>query len=308
MDNEFILIDRLDIIKKTIEKYGEQNFYISFSGGKDSMVLHALIDEALPNNKIPRVFINTGIEYTDMIKFVKQMAKQDDRIIIYNSNVHIKKMLEKYGYPFKSKEHAHKVATYQHSGYCKTVQIYVDGVRPNGDKSFVKCPKKLMYQFTPQNQLKISDKCCDNLKKKVIKRYEKESGKTISILGLRVSEGGTRRNHRGCTVFDGDKLKKFKPINPCTDEWCEWYIQKRNINLCKLYYPPYSFKRTGCSGCPFSLELQQQLDVMQKLLPIDYKKSELLWKPVYDEYRRLGYRLRKETQLSIFDLYEEKKD
>lgn len=141
MDNEFILIDRLDIIKKTIEKYEERNFYISFSGGKDSMVLHTLIDEALPNNKIPRVFINTGIEYTDMIKFVRQMAKQDDRIIIYNSNVHIKKMLEKYGYPFKSKEHAHKVATYQHSGCCKTVQIYVDGLRPNGEKSFIKCPK-----------------------------------------------------------------------------------------------------------------------------------------------------------------------
>lgn len=196
MDNEFILIDRLDIIKKTIEKYEERNFYISFSGGKDSMVLHTLIDEALPNNKIPRVFINTGIEHTDMIKFVKQMAKQDDRIIIYNSNVHIKKMLEKYGYPFKSKEHAHKVATYQHSGCCKTVQIYVDGFKPNGEKSFIKCPKKLKYQFTNENKLKISDKCCYKLKKEVIHRYEKESKKNISIIGLRSAEGGTRRQKK----------------------------------------------------------------------------------------------------------------
>ena len=38
----------------------ENNAYISFSGGKDSTILHYLIDLALPNNKIPRVFINTG--------------------------------------------------------------------------------------------------------------------------------------------------------------------------------------------------------------------------------------------------------
>lgn len=118
--------------------------------------------------------------------------------------------------------------------------------------------------------------------------------------------GGTRRNHHGCTVFDGDKLKKFKPINPCTDEWCDWFIEKYNIKLCKLYYPPFNFKRTGCAGCPFALELQKQLDIMKELLPIDYAKCERIWKPVYDEYRKLGYRLRKQTQLSIFDLCEKK--
>lgn len=49
-ENDFILFDRIEVIKKTIEKYGEENFYISFSGGKDSTVLHHLIDEAIPGN------------------------------------------------------------------------------------------------------------------------------------------------------------------------------------------------------------------------------------------------------------------
>lgn len=62
-DYELTLFDRLNAIRDTINKYGEENFYLSFSGGKDSTVLHHLIDMALPNNKIPRVFINTGIEY-----------------------------------------------------------------------------------------------------------------------------------------------------------------------------------------------------------------------------------------------------
>ena len=50
-ENDFILFDRIEVIRKTIEKYGEENFYISFSGGKDSTTLHYLIDEALPKKQ-----------------------------------------------------------------------------------------------------------------------------------------------------------------------------------------------------------------------------------------------------------------
>lgn len=302
MDNELILIDRLDMIQKVIKKYGEKNFYVSFSGGKDSTILHYLIDIALPNNEIPRVFINTGIEYLDMVRHVKELSKKDERIIIVNSNVKIKSMLEKYGYPFKSKEHAHKVATYQNSGYGKTIKAYVEGVRENKEKSFIKCPNKLKYQFTNKCKLKISDKCCDKLKKEVAKRYQKREQKSIAILGTRIAEGGTRRQHKGCTVFDKDNnLKIFKPINPCTNEWCEWFIEEYGIKLCKLYYPPYNFKRTGCAGCPFALDIQNQLATMEKLLPIDFKRSQMIWAPVYKEYRRLGYRLNSYQQLTIFD-------
>lgn len=243
--NDLVLFDRLEVIRNIIKSYGEDKFYISFSGGKDSTVLHYIIDEALPNNKIPRVFINTGIEYLDIVKHVKELAKNDERIVIYNSGVNIQQMLKKYGYPFKSKEHANKVAIYQNSGIGKTVKTYLTGIKESGEKSFYKCPKVLEYQFTEKNKLNISDKCCYKLKKEVAHRYEKESGKSIAIIGMRMNEGGQRKAHKGCVVFDGDKLKKFKPINPCTDEWCDWYVESRNIKLCKLYYPPFNFKRTG---------------------------------------------------------------
>ena len=104
MDNELLLFDRIEIIKNTINKYGEENFYLSFSGGKDSTVLHYLLDIALPGNKIPRVFINTGIEYNDIVKFVEDLAKKDSRIIILKPTKSIKKILEEKGYPFKSKQ------------------------------------------------------------------------------------------------------------------------------------------------------------------------------------------------------------
>lgn len=106
-DNELLLFDRLNVIKDTIKKYGEDKFYLSFSGGKDSTVLHHLLDMAIPNNKIPRVFINTGIEYLKIVEFVKEMAKNDSRFVILAPSVKPKEMLEKYGYPFKSKQHSH---------------------------------------------------------------------------------------------------------------------------------------------------------------------------------------------------------
>lgn len=96
----------LQKIKSTIEKYGEENFYISFSGGKDSTVLSALIDVALPNNQIPRVYANTGIELNMIRDFVFDMQKKDDRVVIIKPTTPIRKMLEVDGYPFKSKMHS----------------------------------------------------------------------------------------------------------------------------------------------------------------------------------------------------------
>ena len=72
LSNEFLLQDRLQKIRQIINKYGEENFYQSFSGGKDSTVLSALIDMALPDNTIPRVYANTGIEYRLILDFVER--------------------------------------------------------------------------------------------------------------------------------------------------------------------------------------------------------------------------------------------
>lgn len=67
-----------------------------------------------------------------------------------------------------------------------------------------------------------------------------------------------------------------------------------------LYYEPFCFKRTGCKGCPYSLDLQMQLTTMALLLPKERAQCELIWKPVYDEYRRLGYRLTKNEKRKLF--------
>ena len=119
------------------------------------------------------------------------------------------------------------------------------------------------------------------------------------MTGMKAAEGG-QREHMNCIITKKGKLAAFHPLAKVSDEWEQWFIDKYNIQLCKLYYEPYNFKRTGCKGCPFALNLQEELEVMEKYLPNERKQCEIIWKPVYEEYRRIGYRLKKDEQLKLF--------
>lgn len=287
--NEFLLMDRLQKIRQIVNKYGEENFYISFSGGKDSTVLSALIDMALPDNKIPRVYANTGIELNMIRDFVFDMQKTDDRIEIIKPSIPIKQMLEKEGYPFKSKIHAKCVNIYQ-TDPTKNIWKGYTGQRPKHWHSR-ECPKILRYQFTEENTLRISDMCCVRMKEEPLKNWSKQNNRSIPIIGIMKEEGG-RRTRATCLAFFGKKLKAFQPLVPITKDWEDWFIQEYNIKVCDIYNPPYNFIRTGCKGCPFAINLQQELDTLEKYFPAERKQCEIIWKPVYDEYRRIGYRLK----------------
>ena len=171
-------------------------------------------------------------------------------------------------------------------------------------------PKALEYQFKEDISLFISDKCCLRMKEQPLDNWNKEHNKTIAILGLRNDEGGRRSIHKGCYAFnDKTGMATFSPLKVVTDEWEQEFIKREKIELCELYYPPYNFKRTGCIGCPFNRNLQEDLNTMYKLLPNEYYQCLHLWKPVYDEYIRIGYRLKyypheKGVQMNLFD-YEE---
>ena len=87
----------------------EGKCYVSFSGGKDSTVLLALIKlceevYTIPPNAIPAVFVNTGIEMGVTVEFVKWVKKN------YYQNVQINRteksfdwVLKNYGKPIRSK-------------------------------------------------------------------------------------------------------------------------------------------------------------------------------------------------------------
>ena len=299
MTNEFLLQDRIQKIQQIIRKYGEENFYISFSGGKDSTVLSALVDMAIPDNRIPRVYADTGIELNMVRDFVFDLQSKDDRFVVVQPKKNIKQMLEEEGYPFKSKDHSNKVAVYQHSGITKTYDRYLN---PPEERKMYGCPAKLRYQFTPEFKLKISKKCCDRLKKDPLHEWQKENDKPYGILGIMRDEFGQRLTSKCLAFQDNGELKNFQPLVAITKEWEEWFISEYHVEICKIYAPPYNFDRTGCKGCPYNRHLQGHLDILEKFFPAERRQCEFIWKPVYDEYRRIGYRLKNEyKQMSIED-------
>lgn len=299
-EHEFTLQDRIVKIRSINELYDlENNAYISFSGGKDSTVLHYLVDEALPGNKIPRVFINTGIEYKAIIKFVKEMAANDNRFVTWTVGKDIKKTLQKVGYPFKSKEHSHKLFFWKNGSRCISLKKYFN----KAEGGFNTCPKKLMYQIEDDFKLNISDACCYEFKKKPIADYQKQSGRSITMTGMMKAEGGQRTSLH-CIVTDSKsgKVKKFHPLSVVSTEWETWYIAHKSIQLCLQIKAVWATATACASKIVRRIIKFAQLNTLEQYLPTERKRAELLWKPVYEEYRRIGYRLQKEdNQMSLFE-------
>ena len=85
-------------IREWVDRYGEDGVYISFSGGKDSTVLLHIAREMYPNMKA--VFVDTGLEYPEIREFVKTF----DNVDWVKPKMNFRQVLERYGYPFISKE------------------------------------------------------------------------------------------------------------------------------------------------------------------------------------------------------------
>ena len=91
--------------------------YVSFSGGKDSTVLAYLAARYLSRFRTPRwelnlVFVNTGLEYPEIQKFVNEYAdwlrREFPRVTVnlvrLRPKMNIRQVVGKYGYSIVSKE------------------------------------------------------------------------------------------------------------------------------------------------------------------------------------------------------------
>ena len=85
-------------IRQWVNEWGEDGVFVSFSGGKDSTVLLHIAREMYPN--IKAVYSDTGLEYPELRQFVKTF----DNVDWIKPKMGFKETIEKYGYPFISKE------------------------------------------------------------------------------------------------------------------------------------------------------------------------------------------------------------
>lgn len=163
------------------------------------------------------------------------------------------------------------------------------GVGKNG-KSYAKTKiaNKDLHMLHDDFDVKVSNKCCDILKKKPFADYNKEHDIDGYFIGIRASEGGARQLNtenriknggKICTATKGKYIAKM-PIIDWTDEDVDQFIEKYNVPLSKAY-TEQGYERTGCFLCPFSLQIDKNLEKLHQYEPNRYKAAMHWLKDVY---------------------------
>lgn len=264
------LDQKIALSKRRIKEWYDHfdgDVYLSFSGGKDSSVLFDLIQNIPDINDIEVVFCDTGLEYPE----VREHALKNATIVI-RPDMTFKKVIDQYGYPFPSKEQAQYIRQYRTAKSEKT-KLY----RWNGDKiGRFKISEK--WKFLTEAPFKVSDQCCDVMKKRPFKKFEKESG-LKPILATMAEESSLRSQlyrKYGCNAFDLTRPRST-PIGFWTEQDILRYIQEHKIEIPSVYGEIVTddlfeehlvltgCDRTGCMFCLFGIHKDQAPNRFQRM-------------------------------------------
>ena len=273
--------------------------YVSFSGGKDSTVLKHIVDGMYDD--VPALFVNTGLEYPEIQSFVREI--KNGKYDCFNSDVEIVRpemrfdeVLKKYGYPVVSKEVAQTVSEAKRNAITgkysyRLKKLNGEAVDKQGNLSSYNIPQ---WKFLLDAPYDISHKCCDVMKKKPAKLYEKQTERK-AFIGTLASESTLRKTQwvrYGCNAFDKNRPTS-QPLSFWTEQDILHYIKKYDVPYCSVYgeivadnecevegqtnifdaledYEGVNLKtagcdRTGCIFCMFGCHLEKEPNRFQRL-------------------------------------------
>lgn len=263
--------------------------YVSFSGGKDSTVLAYLVARYLSSFRVPPwelhlVFVNTGLEYPEIQKFVNTYAdwlrEKFPRVTVnlhrLRPKMNIRQVVTKYGYSIVSKEVANCVWLARKSGNgTRMARLRGELLDRDGNPSAYNCDN---WGFLLDAPFLVSSECCRIMKKNTAHRYE-GTAKEKPIVATMADEGRQRFQKwlaTGCNAFDG-KRPMGKPMSFWTEQDVLHYLRDENIPYCSVYGDIVASdgendyeatlidcklhctgcQRTGCMFCGFGAHLEK---------------------------------------------------
>lgn len=265
----------LEDLKIKFNKINPSEYYLSYSGGKDSHLLYWFIKEYAPEfSNIEIVGCNTGMEFKEILD---RIYKNSDKVL--TPKISISKIKETYGIPCFSKEQDFYIYYYQNSlrkgkQPSKTIMDKINGTYKTG----FNISKKAREYVLSGNAHKITHLCCYYLKKKPFHDYEKETDKK-AILGVKGTESTLRkRQYTSCFAKNG----KFTPIYDLTDELENEIYREFNIEIPQIYN---YVERTGCKGCPYGSycgDTKKELEYLKSTNTKEYEFVKDLFKESYE--------------------------
>lgn len=247
-------------IREWVREYGEDGVYVSFSGGKDSTVLLHLVREVCGFKNVPAVFVNTGLEYPEVVQHVKTF----ENVTIVRPQMNFRQVIEKYGYPFFSKEISRfisgakrwkdkylpndsfvdtdfsleqiKTMNCDAKIMCGKLEHKENGVVVEGEYSQTYNKKKFRFAVDAPEHIRFSNRCCGVMKKKPIRNYAKKTHRN-AITAQMASESKLREKNwlkYGCNGFEFE-YPISNPMAFWTEQDVLLYIKLNNIKIPSVY-------------------------------------------------------------------------
>lgn len=291
------------VTNKKLQDYN--NVIASISGGSDSDILLDLTYR-LSRSNVRYVFFDTGLEYKATKEHLKYL---EEKYGIEIETIKAKKPIpitcRDYGEPFLSKQVSEYISRLQRHNFkwedksfeelykeypkCKAALRWWCNMWDEGSKFNIRYNKGLK-EFMVQNPptFNISNKCCKYAKKDPVKDFIKENKFDLSCYGVRKAEGGVRStSYKNCFSDNAEKGKvdEYRPLFWYKDETKRIYEEHFDVQHSKCY-TEYGLKRTGCAGCPYNKNFQEELKIIQEHEPNLYKAVNNIFKNSYKYTRK----------------------
>lgn len=315
-ENSQLITDSIVLTHAKLKYY--QKILCSISGGSDSDILLDLCQKFDESNKVTYAFFDTGLEFhatKEHIAFLEQ--KYNIQIKRVKALKPIPVCCKEYGQPFLSKQVSEWIERLQRHNFkwedkpfdelykeyprcraalrwwCNDFDKSQSGKESSFNIAYNQYLKEFMIKYPPT--FRISNKCCYYAKKMPASKFRKLYGFDLNIYGVRKAEGGARRSaYKTCFSSGDDGCDEYRPIFWYLSDTKKIYEAHYGIEHSRCY-EEYGLKRTGCAGCPYGQNFEEELQVMREYEPNLYNAVNSIFKESYNytrEYKNFVQRMK----------------
>jgi 3'-phosphoadenosine 5'-phosphosulfate sulfotransferase (PAPS reductase)/FAD synthetase len=235
------------------------------------------------DNNVPCVFFDTGVEFPEIIDKVKE---EGSRVTWYRPKHSFYWAVKNFGFPLISKNQSEYIDRFRQAWKARDAEI--EKMKEETDEKLIMKSKEIIkgkerqmrgrlfgyldengktlshgkiynkyHYYAIHGTFRISNECCNILKKYPAKAYYKETG-NLSFIGTKAVDSNGRMRFfmdTGCFNENGNPPQAF-PIHFWNSADISRFMEERKLIPAKIYKK--KFDRSGCVNCGFGLNQEKK--------------------------------------------------